>query len=79
MNETTCTRGVNYSLVLMTMSYRVFIKYCVFFPNFSKYSELCFPTVSVCVYTYQAGRKPALQQNWQSSEKSQNYKEKHNI
>ena len=31
------------------------------------------------VYTHQAGRTPALQQNWQSSEKSQNFKEKHNI
>ena len=29
-----------------------------------------------CVYTHQAGRKSALQQNWQSSEKSQNFKEK---
>ena len=29
-----------------------------------------------CVYTQQAGRTPALQQNWQSSEKSQNFKEK---
>ena len=29
-----------------------------------------------CVYTHQAGRKPALQQNWQSWEKSQNFKEK---
>ena len=29
-----------------------------------------------CVYTHQAGRKPALQQHWQSSEKSQNAKEK---
>ena len=28
------------------------------------------------VYTHQAGRKPALQQNRQSSEKSQNFKEK---
>ena len=29
-----------------------------------------------CMYTHQAGRTPALQQNWQSSEKSWNYKEK---
>ena len=43
--------------------YRVFIKYCVF------------PRCQ-CVYTHQAGRKPALQQNWKSSEKSQNFKEK---
>ena len=32
-----------------------------------------------CVYTNQAGRTPALQQNWQSPEKSQHLKEKHNI
>ena len=31
-----------------------------------------------CVYTHQAGRTPALQQNWQSSDNSQNFKEKHN-
>ena len=37
---------------------------------------LCFPSVSVCVHTHLAGRTPALQQNWQSSEKSQNFKEK---
>ena len=37
---------------------------------------LCFPLVSMCVHTHQAGRTPALQQNWQSSEKSQNFKEK---
>ena len=29
-----------------------------------------------CVYTHQAGRAPALHQNWQSSEKSQHFKEK---
>ena len=28
------------------------------------------------MYTHQAGKTPALQQNWQSSEKSQNFKEK---
>ena len=28
------------------------------------------------VDTYQTGRTPALQQNWQSSEKSQTFKEK---
>ena len=28
-----------------------------------------------CVYTHQAVRTPALQQNWQSSEESQNFKE----
>ena len=29
-----------------------------------------------CAYTHKAGRTPALQQNWQSSEKSQKFKEK---
>ena len=62
--------------------YRVFIEYCVFFDYikiFRTLAFLCFPSVSVCVYTYQAGIELALQQNWQSSEKSQNFKEKHNI
>ena len=31
-----------------------------------------------CEYTHQAGRTPALQQNWQSSEKSKHFKENHN-
>ena len=57
--------------------YRVFIKYCVFW-NILKYSGLLpfsvFPRFQ-CVYTHQAGRKPALQQNWQSLEKS-HFKEK---
>ena len=51
----------------------------VFFPKILKYSGLwpfsVFPRCQ-CVYTYQAGRTQALQQNWQSSEKSQNFKEK---
>ena len=32
-----------------------------------------------CVYTRQAGRTPALQPNWQNSEKSQNFKKKNTI
>ena len=51
------------------------------FFNF-KYSGLLpfsvFPRCQ-CVCTHQAGRTSALQQSWQSSEKSQNFKEKHNI
>ena len=51
----------------------------VFFSEIFKYSGLwpfsVFPRCQ-CVYTHQAGRTPALQQNWQSSEKSQNFKEK---
>ena len=59
--------------------YRVFIKYCVFSEDFKIFRTLafpCLPSVSVRVYIHQAGRTPALQQNWQSSEKSQNLKEK---
>ena len=63
---------------LCTHNYRVFIKYCVF-PKILKYSGLwpfsVFPRCQ-CVYTHQVGRTPALQQNWQGSEKSQNFKEK---
>ena len=51
----------------------------VFFPKILKYSRLwpfsVFPRCQ-CVYTHKAGRKPALQQKWQSSEKSQHFKEK---
>ena len=58
--------------------YRVFIKYCVFSKILIYFTDSVFSRCQ-CVYTRQAGRKPALQQNWQSSEKSQNFKEKHNI
>ena len=49
-----------------------------FFPKILKYSVLSLFSldVSVCVHTHQAGRIPALRQNWESSEKSQNFKEK---
>ena len=51
----------------------------MFFSNILEYSGLwpfsVFPRYQ-CVYTYQAGRTPVLQQNWQSSEKSQYFKEK---
>ena len=54
----------------------------VFFPNIIEYSELwsfsVFPRRQ-CVYTHQAGRTPASQQNWQSSGKSQNFTEKNTI
>ena len=50
----------------------------VFFSGYLKtfrtLAFLCFPRCQ-CVYTHQAGRKQALQQNWQSSEKS-HFKEK---
>ena len=50
-----------------------------FFPKILKYSGLLpfcvFPRCK-CVYKCQAGRTPVLQQNWQSSEKSQDFKEK---
>ena len=51
----------------------------VFFLKILEYSGLwsfsVFPLCQ-CVYTHQVGRTPALQQNWQSSEKSQHFKEK---
>ena len=51
----------------------------VFFSKILKYYGLLpfsvFPRCQ-CVYKHQAGRTPALQQIWQSSEKSQNFKEK---
>ena len=59
-------------------TYRVFIKYCVFFRFLQNILDSVFPRCQ-CMYTHQAGRKPALQQNWQSSEKSQNFKEKNTI
>ena len=49
-----------------------------FFRFFRNIPGSVFPRCQ-CVYTHQAGRKQALQQNWQSSEKSQNFKEKHNF
>ena len=52
---------------------KVFMTYCVFFEDFRIFRTLAFlyfPSVSMCVHTtHQAGRTPALQQNWQSSEK----------
>ena len=59
--------------------YRVLIKYCVFSKIFKYSGVLSFSLIPrcQCVYTHQAGRKPALQQNWQSSEKK--IKEKHII
>ena len=55
---------------------RAFIKYCVFFKDFKLFRTLLFSVFPrcQCVYTHQA----AMQQNWQSSEKFQNFKEKHN-
>ena len=51
----------------------------VFFPKILEYIGLWSFSVSPrcqCVYTHQAGRTPALQQDWQSSEKSQHFEEK---
>ena len=54
----------------------------VFFSKILKYFGLCFPLFSladsVYTHTHQEGSTPALQQNWQSLEKCQNFKEKHN-
>ena len=51
----------------------------VIFSKILKYSGLLpfsvFPRYQ-CVNTHQAGRTPALQQSWQSSEKFRNFKEK---
>ena len=64
-----------YPIILGQLSflYRVFIKYCVFFEDFKIFRSLFSLGVNVC-HTHQAGRTPALQQNWQNLEKSQNYK-----
>ena len=64
------------------LSYRVFIKYCVF-PKILKYAELwpfsVFPRCQ-CVYTHQAGRKPALQTELAEFRKITTFfGEKHNI
>ena len=57
--------------------YRMFIKYCVF-SKILKYipdSGLSrFPLGGVSVCTQWQAKPPALQQNWQSSEKSQHFK-----
>ena len=42
---------------------------------FRTLASLGFSSVSVCAYKM-AGQLPALQQNWQSSEKSQHFQEK---
>ena len=62
----------------LLLTYRMFIKYCVFSEVFKNIpdSGLSLFSLGVSVYAHQTGRKPALQQNWQSSEKSQNFKEK---
>ena len=46
--------------------------------NFKIFRSLVFLS-SPSVYTHKAGRKPALQRNWQSSEKSKILRKKHNI
>ena len=78
-------RGYNYHIQMnngknrLKIKYRVFIKYCVSFENFKIYSGLWLLSLpALCTRTtkWQVCRTPALQQNWQSSEKSQHYKEK---
>ena len=49
----------------------MFIKYCVFSKILIYFPGSVFSRCQ-CVYTRQAGRTPALQQNWQSSENSKN-------
>ena len=53
------------------LTYRVFIKYCGFLKILIYLPDSVFSRCQ-CVYTRQAGRTPALQQNWQSSENSKN-------
>ena len=60
------------------MTYRVFIKYCVFSKILIYFPDSVLPRCQ-CVYTRQAGGTPALQQNWKSSENFKKFKEKHNI
>ena len=74
-NLPSCLRSIviHFSSLILVQS--VFF---VFFSRILKYSRLLplfvFPRCE-CVYTHQAGRTPALQQNWQSSEESQHFKE----
>ena len=49
----------------LKITYRVFIKYCVFSKILIYFPDSVFPRCQ-CVYTNQAGRTPALQHNWQS-------------
>ena len=53
------------------ISYRVFIKYCVFSKILLYIPDSVFSRCQ-CVYTHQAGRTPALQQNRQSLKNSKN-------
>ena len=67
--------------IIHTNMYRVFIKYCVISKILKYIPDSGLSLVSSrcqCVYTM-AGQTPALQQNLQSTEKSQHIKEKHNI
>ena len=52
----------------------MFIKYFVISKILKYIPDSGFPLVPVCVYTM-AGQTPALQQNWQSPEKSHHFKE----
>ena len=53
--------------LFLTGCYRVFIKYCVLSKILIYFPDPVFSRCQ-CVYTRRAGRTPALQQNWQSSE-----------
>ena len=61
-----CNTGCSLIIVFFSENFKIF-QTLVF---------LCLPSVSVVVHTHQTGRKPVLQQNWQSFEKSQHFKEK---
>jgi len=63
----------------MYLLYSLFIKYCVFFSrDFRIFRTLVFLLVPG-VYTHQAGRTPALQQNWQSIENNKILRKKNTI
>ena len=61
--------------------YRVFMKYCVLSKILKYIPDSGLSQFPFCISTMYAmvGETPALQQNWQSSEKSEHSKEKHNI
>ena len=63
---------------LVGACYRVFIKYCVFSKVLKYIPDSGLSRFPLVVSTM-AGQTPALQQNLQSSEKSQHLKEKNNI
>ena len=77
-----CLLLVYHTNISLSVSFYLQDVHYYFFLKILRYSGLSpfsvFPRCQ-CVYTHQAERTPALQQNWQSSEKSQSFKEKNTI